>query len=275
MKYNFNDHFEMLYLRHDYVKRCKNINKMDIRPFNGVIQKTAKMFFYRNERLLTEVGMSVEDVASVTSLYAAVFLDLYSMENNKEKKEAFLNKNKTEVLVKDKSNMVNFLRQKLTHFITVCQRKSRNITGVRTDTTAFAATKNSVPGDYVEIKNNHKALGYRKVGREEFKNIKKNSPLNNLVDDSGFEVVVNTRQKEKLGTHDYRLITSYNSNNRTPEDSVILAEEEAKIGMDMSRFQHLDTKKKKNILRNFINKQSDNSQYKEEVATAKKMLKCI
>jgi len=305
-KYNFNDDFEMLYLRHEYLSRIPNVDQIDITPFESIANATARLMYDKFRTNFSKISLEQEDIASVTKVYLVAFLGLYSIKVNEDAIERFVAKYKvkngkdsypTEVEFerKDRNNLINFLRQRLYHFSTLCERKGRNILVGRDIRGAFAKTKDSILACDEELVKDHKKYGYRKVTKKELKEAKekcKKSGISDLCDVDGFEIVeveiltqglwnVEGFNPEKdydghmiIPSSNYEMIygegnTIYNS---SPEQSYVYAEEEFDLKSFKKRFFKLSNEERVKKLKFFIQKYGNTNTYKGEIKLAKKYM---
>jgi len=305
-KYNFNDDFEMLYLRHEYLSKIPNVDQIDITPFESIANATARLMYDKFRTNFSKVSLEQEDVASVTKVYLVAFLGLYSIKINEDALERFVAKykikngknsypNEMEFERKDRNNLINFLRQRLYHFSTLCERKGRNILVGRDIRGAFAKTIDSTPVCDEELVKNHKKHGYRKVTKNELKEAKersKNIGTLDLYDIDGFQIIEVEILTQGLWNiegfnpeKDYdghMLIPSSNCDmiygesntiyNSSPDQSYIYAEEEFDLKGFKQKFFKLDNEERIKKLKFFIQKYGNTATYKSEIKLAKKYI---
>ena len=305
-KYNFNDNFEMLYLRHEYLARIQNVDKIDITPFDHIANTTARIMYDKHFKNFNKMGFEVEDVISVTRIYLVAFLGLYSIDINKGALDRFVAKYKEkngedsyptrkEIIRKDRNNLINFLKQRLSHYSVLCERKGRNVLVGKDFKGVFAETLNSKPACDEEIANDHKKYGYRKVTKKELKEakeiaVKYETPY--MYDKHGFKIIqVEILAKKPLliegfsPKREYDGHTFISSSNYSlmhgerrdiysndPEQSYIYAEEELGISNFKKIFFSLDNKNRMEKLKSFIREYGKEKGYKREIKLAKKWI---
>jgi len=291
-KYNYRDNFEYLYLRHDYAKRCKNLNSEYLKEFNGIINKTVNIMFAKHYPIFTKMGFEKEDIITVASMYVLYYMELYSIRNNTNYKNKYIqnytkSKNKLpsedDVYQYDKISMINFLRQKLAHMSKVCSRKSKNIIGGHKKRYIFALTENAQKVDDNLIIDNHNKYGYRVVTIKEFKEAKKRAKLNNssiVVDDNGFEILEIDR-KNKFEIIDYPLdndrqnkfeINQSNMYNSNPEDLIIDKQKQLLTNRYRDLLNSMSEKRQKKLLKKFVKNNKHIPYMKKELTLARKMI---
>ena len=186
-----------------------------------------------------------------------------------------------ELLRKERTNLISFLRQRIQHASVICSRKARNITVGEDRRAIYALTNDSAPASHEMIYNMGEELGYRKVTKEEYKSIKKNakgSKTKELVDENGFAVIEIEILNDGIAEHDYRGIFLTNKTDcyhNSPEEFAIISEEEREIEIMMNKLNSLDITNRKSRLKKFIKEHRGDKRYKEEISTARKLLKAL
>ena len=284
MKYNYKDHFEMLYLRHDYIKSCGELDGKYIKKYTGIINKTSYIMFDKLRRSFNRVGFEIDDIKSISSLYAALYMKMDSIQCNEAALDRYVKSYKArfgkdtypssdELDREDRNHLIKFLRQKLLHCVTICDRKSRNIVIGRDKTQYFAYTEDSKSASNEEIISNYKALGYRKVTKQEFKNARKAAMENGtkeLYSEEGHNIFEIEIIAAGVKQEDYDMIS--NKNNRSPEEMLLEIEEERNISLCLREFRELDEENKRKTLVEFVYKNKNNKYLRKELRLARKML---
>lgn len=305
-KYNYQDDFEMVYLRHEYIEKIEDPEKVDIKKFKHIAERTARLMYDKYKPNFEKVGFDVDDAISIASMYHLAYMGLYSVRVNEGAMERFVNfyKNKhgedkspSEEAIdkKDRNNLINFLGQRFHHCNTVCGRKSRNILVSRDFSGAFAKTEKSKPASNEEIMANYKKFGYRKVTHKELKEIKaekKKSGIKELYDKDGFPVIEIEVLSKGLISIDglnpdkdydgYRAIGNsayedfYGQGNgkyhSDPESVCVEKEERNERIRNKSAFYKFDKEDKIKKLKFFIRKNRGNPLMKKELTLAKKFI---
>lgn len=284
---NFHDHFEDLYLRHDYIKMAKQLNGAYYEEFKHIIKITASIMYKKHMPEFQKVGFVEDDLKSVAGVYALTFMELYSLRNKEEQMERFVavfrRKHGTDPLEDDifraeKNHMINFLRQKLSYCATLCNRKSRNIIGGRDRTMFFAFTENSIDVRIFDIIGNHTKLGYRKITAKEYKlSLKRAKELgeSQLVDEKGFKIFRVDRVSRGITKEEYTNLLENERSLELKNPEVIMMElEEASILEEYKdRYAKLTLQEKRKILMRFIDKNKSKKAYRKQVSLARKKLK--
>ena len=134
-KYNYKDNFEMVYLRHEYLARCEKLNTAYIDEFAGIVNTTAQIMYKKFFKNFNTMGFAIEDVVSVTNMYMLYYMELYSLREHDEKEKKYIKKYLTKYkkvptpgVIKnyDRNCLIQFLRQRIQHFSTLCYRKYKD-----------------------------------------------------------------------------------------------------------------------------------------------------
>ena len=278
----------MLYLRHDYLNRIDSHDEQDVIKFRAIVNRTAKLMYDKYKFNFEKVGFDLDDIKVITNVYMLSYMGLYSLKNNesvrKKYTKRYLKKDKEfdqkEMDRIERNNLINFLRQKLHHCSTVCNRKARNIRAGIDIKRAFAETESSQKSCNEVILTDYKRLGYRKVTSKELKEAKKRSKIagiNDLFDDNGFRIIEIEILDPGIQRDDYEAIfESYGGAfYKTPAESMEIEEETRKIIGYRNTFEGLEVHDRKKILKDFIRVNYRNPKYREEVKEARNILKAI
>lgn len=287
-RYTYQDDFEMLMVRHEYISKVKNPDPVWMKKFENIVNITASIMFEKLKPNFSKVGYDLDDVISITNCYMVGYMGLYSIERNEESKrkvlEAFVKRferepTDEEIDKKERTNMISFLRQRLQHASIVCGRKAKNITVGEDKRMAFAFTESSIPASDELILEKGKELGYRKLKKSELKDIKlaaRVSRNRELVDKDGFRVVEIEILNEGITEYDYRCLflnEKQDIYNSTPEQFGITYEKNKDLSLMKEEFENMSIEAKKSCLVQFLDTFKNNPKYKGELSTAKEMLK--
>lgn len=286
-KKNYKDDFELLYLRHDYLERTEKLNGDYYKEFENIINITNNIMFRKHSKTFYKVGFNEDDLRTVTAMYALAYMDLYSIRNNKSEKNKFLRsfrkRNNADPTKEDYrkaeiNHMINFLRQRLVHCVTVCERKSRSIVCGRDRSALYAFTENSAEADPMLIMGSHNKYGYRKVTAKEYKEVTKKAKElgdSQLVDKDGYKIFVIENITSGMAKEEYlNLILDQNSDIlKNPEQAILDRENERMMKCYKDRFYNLPNEEKKKVLKDFIKKNKNNDHYKKQVRLARKILR--
>jgi len=289
-RYTYQDNFEMLILRHDYLSRVENPDPRWVKEFEGVVNKTSWIMFNKFRSNFTKIGYEIEDVINITNCYMISYMSLYSIRMNetvlekikKSYKKRFGVYPKQEYIDrKEKINMINFLRQRLQHAALICSRKLRNINVDTERIATYAYTEESVSVPEHVIFSQGEKFGYRKVTKDEFKEIKKLAKKNKtsvLKDKFGYSVIQIDIPNNGIGLEDYKDLfvhTKEDVYHRSPEQSLRGIEDEIDMTNMIDEFFGLSDQNKKSCLKDFIDRYKDDKSYKIELREARKMLKSL
>ena len=161
--------------------------------------------------------------------------------------------------------------------VRVCRQKVRNIKGQPSEEYAVFYGQEKPPKFHRKLLRNHEEFGYRKVDFSVFKSIRKKADVNH--DATMFQfgdmwyVAIPLEQKslelEDIVSSGYNPYENFH--NMQPNDLY----EEKEFDRLYSIFSRKPDHKKSLILRKFIAKNRNKMQYKEEVATARKILRSL
>ena len=282
-QYNYQDDFEMLFFRHEYLTKLKNPNPQWIEDFKGVIKVTSAMMYNKYSTNFIRVGVDEDDINGLAQMFTLYYMELYSVRKSEETLNKFIDKytaregrapTEDEINSSEKNHLINFLRQKIKHADTVCSRKARNIICSRSVSVVLARTAETTKASEEEILADHKKFGYRKVTQKELKEIEKNSQHNNLTDKDGYHVVKITRHADNMSKTDYDLIMHDNVNiySSSPEDNLAEQDNIQELSMYREKFAEMSLKERKRILNRFIKQNRGKKRMKVEMKAAKALL---
>lgn len=286
---NYSDHFEDLYLRHDYLKKAGKLNGQYYNEFKHIINITAKQVYDKFGKIFKKVGFEFEDVESITAIYALSYMELYSIKNDPACRKRFLKHyraehgkdavpSEQEVFENESKLMIHFLRQKLSHCATVCERKKRNIVCGKFKKAVFAFTKDSSDASDLEIIDNYQKHGYRKVTKKELKeSIAQARKLgeSTYVDENGYKIFQVEVPNHGISRYDYETIvqTQTSLSLQDPESISISLEEKASLNKYKKKVSQMSLKEKQSLLKKFVRKQRGKTGYKDQIKLARKLLK--
>lgn len=283
----FDDNFEELYLRHDLAGRIAEMDGSYIREYRGIIWNTTEIIYQQNHNVMRIVGFEMEDLISISNMYAIYYMSLYSLRHNEKAMEKFLMKYKIkhgkdahppkeEVNRVERNNLINFLRQKLYHCCLVFVRKGRNILGGSHVKIYLAETDKSKKVDIYMAAKEPKKYGFRVVTQNEFKEIKKKpkGEYGEMFDDKGFKVHIYEEMPRSLTVEEHEeAFMSRNIYYEDPEIACSFLQKEVEFEALERKFQNFDKKSKRKMLNKFIYDHATNDTLKEEVKIARRLLK--
>jgi hypothetical protein len=260
-----------------------------------ILQK--KTFFY-NVSLFRLVGLDLDDMLNIGNVHIVNFLGLFAINVGPGKYREFAKTfenthgrkpNKSDVLNKNRAIFTLFFKQRVEDVIRICRQKARNIKGIPTEEYFYYYGPNKPPQILRELIKNYEKLGFKKLDTAIYKSIKKkmnirmgmrnrfgNSILgNNFTFDNNYYVAVPVGRKY-LSDHDFdgANISPYdNMHNMNPEDIYFVSEDEEVWKNVKEEFNSKSNILKANIVRRFISENQSNPRFKEEINTAKRLLK--
>ncbi|HLD91621.1 MAG TPA: hypothetical protein VI911_11540 [Patescibacteria group bacterium] len=282
MRNSYDKDFEKSYLRYDYLTRIKQYDPNWVSQHKNTVEITSMKMYEKLRTNFNLVGFDGEDLKSIGNIYMLAYMGLYSLETNEKLRNRFvvkfLEKNKTEptkqeLAQADRNNLINFLRQRIQHCSTICERKSRNIKAGRAKMGIYAETKHSKPVCDELLLEDHKKYGYRSVTQKEYREIKSKS--DSLIDQYGYGVRLIQIPCGNMEIDDYEFIRKNifcDTYSDDPEEMMLNYESDKQLEYHRNKFDSLTVKEKISMLRSFIKDNSNDSQLKNELKTARKTL---
>lgn len=284
-KIKTSEDFELCYIRHQYFRRVKyNPTEAEMEPYMKIVAHLTKNTFYTYINLFKAVGMYHDDVLNIGRVHLVSFLGLYALERMEEKKKLFVEKfEKNEYRTptendfdqKNKANFTMFFKQRMEDLVRVCRQKVRNIKGLPSEECIVFCGPARPPKYPKRLLREFNELGFKKIEYAVFKSIRKKIQVDHdamIFQFGGQWYVAIPVEHRSLDAEDI-VGSGYNpyenAHNMRPDD---LYEEK-----ELDRYSCLFNKKsilrKRVTLRNFIAKNRGKAHYKEEVATAKRLLR--
>jgi hypothetical protein len=282
-KIRTSDNFELCYLRHQYFRRVKyNPTEKEMQPYIKIVEHLTKNTFFTYFNLFKAVGMYHDDILSIGRVHLVSFLGLYSLEKNKEKREEYIDRiikyefrtpDEADFNQKNKANFTLFFKQRMEDLVRVCRQKVRNIKGQQSEEYSTFCGKQRPPKYIRSILDSYEEIGYKKISSSVFKSIRKKANVNHDASifkyDNTWYVSIVLEQKNLniediigSGSNPYE-----NIHNMQPDDVY--------VEKMCYTFDKKSSNEKQNILRDFIAKNEFNGQYKQEIITAKKLLRSL
>lgn len=287
-KIHSKNEFELCYLRHQYLRKAKtNPTVYEMKPFMPIAAHMAKNTYYVYKNLFQMVGFEVEDVINISNVHLVSFLGLFSLDKVPRRYEEFVNlylntkrpaPTEEQILNKNKADCTEFLKQRMEDVVRVCRQKARNIKGLPTEEYFFYCGKERPPAVLRDLVEDYEKYGYRKLDQAVYKSIRKkihvdDSPifrLHNL-----YYVAVPVEQKH-LHITDFigaGLDPSDNMHNMTPESIFFAIEDNTSFEKKKEEFEGRTKGQRARMVRQFIEQNHGNPDYRDELKAARKMLK--
>ena len=287
-KIRTSDSFELCYLRHQYFRRVKyNPTPEEMQPYMKIVEHFTKNTFFTYFNLFRAVGICQwQDVLNIGRVQLVSFLGLYALENADVKRKDFSEKflkyqykepGEKDFDQKNKANFTMFFKQRMEDLVRVCRQKVRNIKGKPSEEYSIFCGKEKPPKHPKQLLRDYKELGYKKLDFSIFKSIRKKASVNNdatIFEFNGTWYVAIALEQKNLdiehiigaGSDPYE-----NVHNMRPDELY-----EEKESEKLHRLFYKKSNYRKGVaLRNFIAKNKSNRQYREEIATAKKLLRSL
>ena len=289
-KIHSRNEFELCYLRHQYLRKTThNPSKEEMQPYMAIAKHMAKNTFFTYRNLFHLVGFESEDIVNIANVHLVSFLGLFSLDKLPEKYKDFvaiykLNNSKEpgpeDILNKNKASCTSFMKQRMEDVVRVCRQKARNIKGLPTEEFFFYCGVAKPPKILRNLAENYEKYGYRKLDTAVYKSIRKKArPEDGRIFrfNGKYYVAVLVAQKslaiEDLNGAD---MNPYDSiHNMDPEEVLFSLESNTTWEARQEEFENNSRSKKASIIKKFIEENRENEKYKEELRTAKKLLKTL
>lgn len=286
-KINTSNDFELAYLRHQYFRRVKyNPTEIDMLPYMSIVEHLTRNTFFTYFNLFKAVGMYHEDIVNIGRVHLVSFIGIYSLEEKDSKKKEFAEKfekanykeaEEKDFIQKNKANFTFFFKQRMEDLVRICRQKVRNIKGQPSKDYSVFYSKEKPPKFLYKLLKDYESLGYKKLDFSIFKSIRKKANVNHdatMFEFDGFWYVAIALEQKSLeledivgaGCNPYE-----NYHNMQPDELY----REKEIKSLSSIFNKKSVYKKKMTLQNFIAKNQNKAQYKEEMNTAKRLLRSL
>ncbi len=279
--------FELCYLRHQYFRRVKfNPTPEEMQPYMAIVEYLTKNTFFVYFNLFRGIGMYHDDLINIGRVHLVSFLGLYALEQSKDKKKEFEIKfnfyngrdaEEKDIVQKNKANFTMFFKQRMEDLVRVCRQKVRNVKGQASEDYIVFCGSSKPPKYPQRLLKQFQDFGYKKVDFAIFKSIRKKADVNHdatIFEFGGLWYVAIALEQKNLELDD--LVGSeynpYDNIHNAQPDQIL---EEREVQNLSNLFEYKANNRKRNILRKFVAQNRNNVQYKEEVSTARKLLRSI
>ena len=284
---NSNAHFELCYLRHQYLRKVKKQpTREEMEPYHKIVENFAGTTFYTYKNLFLMVGLDLEDVVNVGQIQVVSFVGLFALERNPKKladfKRNFRSRNsiicsKADILNKNQANFTYFLKQRLQELVRICSQKAKNIKGAIAEEFVVFRGLKQPPKDIEDLLEDHEKYEYSPLTTTAFRTIKKR--MNNkqegpvYLDGKTWYVCVPIRKKN-INFTDFTC-NNYNPydnlHNMTPEE-VLDRKECTDWDGKWLKFNIISNEQRKVVIQEFIHANQGKVVFKDELKTAKRFL---
>jgi hypothetical protein len=290
-KIHCKNEFELCYLRHQYLRKVDfNPSEEQMRPYFGIVSNLAKNTFFTYRNLFGTVGLESEDLISIGQVHLVSFLGLFSVEKfTDEKLEAFIKSYEVKyrrhieeegVLDKNKANFTLFLKQRFEDVVRICRQKVRNIKGYPTDDHYVFYGPKKPPKMLTDLLVDHEKYGFKKMDIAVFKTIRKKAGARGAnffkFNDNYYVSVKHEHRNLDLVDFSGAGLDPYDSiHNMSPER--IFFDQEDIIFWENKRveFDSYPVSRRVKLIKSFISKYKNKKDYKDEIKTARKLLKSM
>lgn len=287
-KIHSKDEFELCYLRHQYLRKCaENPDENEMDHYATIVVQQSKRTFFTYFNLFNGVGMEMDDVVSIGKTHIVSYLGLFALEKQPFKMTEFVrifterngkSPSRSDIMNKNKANFTLFLKQRYEELVRICRQKARNIKGMPTEEYYVFCGVKRPPRFLRNLLEGHEKFGYKKLDISIFKSVKKKAkPANDkyFKYNETWYVCVPIEQRQ-LGTVDFigADMDPYDSiHNMSPEQIYFDREQNARFQANKDVFDNFSSNEKANVIKNFIKEKRGQPLFREEVRTAKKLLK--
>jgi len=299
-KIHSKDEFELCYLRHQYIRRVKyNPTAAEMEPYMKIVSIQAKKTFTTYLNLFKLVGLDYDDMVNIGRVHLVSFLGLYSLEKVPQKYAEFVanhlkktNREPSEEVIdnKNRANLTLFMKQRMEDVVRVCRQKARNIKGMATDEFYVFYGPKRPPRNVRKLLENHEKYGFKKMDIASFKTIRKRvmkdkkakrtrpiqpTKSHEILNFAGAFYVSIPLEHRDLTVLDFagaNLDPYDNIHNKSPEELMLHNLDINEYERKKANFEAQTSKRKENIVRNFIRKNKKNPMFKEEIVLARKFL---
>lgn len=290
-KISCKDQFEDCYLRHKYIKRIKvQATREELEPYFGIAIHMAKNTYYTYKNLFLNIGFELDDLIAISKAHLPTYLGLFALEKMPQKYEDFVcghynrgrEKPDQEIFLnKNKANCTLFLKQRMEDLVRICRQKVRNITGTPAEEFYYYSSKNTPPSILRDLIDGYEKLGFKKLDISIYKAIRKRANVeysaNIFLFEKMYYIQVPTGKKH-LAADDFvgaDLDYRDNPHNFDPEKTLLTDLDNKKWEKRKQVFDNRPKHVKIRTLRSFIKQNAGNVVFKQEVKTARKLLKNI
>lgn len=291
-KIHSKNEFELCYIRHQYFRRVEyNPTNEEMTPYKQIIRSLSQRTYYTYPKLFHIVGMTFDDVHAIGTIHLVNFIGLFELgpEKNAEKYNEFVNfitykyKAKTldvEILDKNKANLTCFIKQRLEDLVRICKQKAKNIKGLRVDEyTPFFGPK-PPPKELWRLLEDNEAHGYKRVDNVTFKAYRKKVKAKHgeafqFAGNWYVPVPISQRALTWEDLEGAGFDPRENEHNLNPEQILLRNYEENRIDKMIKMFKNGSKEDRARTILQFVEKNADNPEFKDEILTARKMLRTL
>src|ERR1035437_282695 len=291
-KIDSKNEFELCYLRHQYLRKVDyNPTAEEIKVYSPISERMSRQTFYNYSyrHLFSTIGMGIEDIYSISRVWAVEFIGLFEFSEikNRKKYEEFYAGHAKKYLVAPNDRAVisgnmalftMFMKQRLEDMIRICRQKAKNIKGFKVEDYIAFYGPTEPPEDIYKLIGDNKAYGFRIIDNRSFKAIKKRvkAQIDKPFQFAGSWYVAVSMEPRNLTLVDLQgagLDPQDNIFNMGPEKLFQLKEQEIGFDKKVRMFQNSHNEEKAKTIFDFIEKNEDNPEFEEEVMIARKYLR--
>lgn len=282
---DFEDEFELVIMRWRYLLQSPNPTNDRMAQFDTIVNSTTRKIWRRFKYAYGVTGYDMDDVKALGRVHLVSYIGQFGLLEHEDKLvnfiKGFIKKNEKEpteqeILRKDRANCASFLYQRLEESAKICAQKNRNIRG--TD-----GVKCAYIGDFLvdapaeAIMDNPAHYGLTKLTKKRTEELE---AISTLKTDVGFVAegkhvrVIDTSPKPMTEVDATELF--YNSKNSLflmdPLETMEYFAEAVRDEEIKNIFEGLETDKRKELLKEFLDDNKGNPKMAEELKAARDMI---
>lgn len=289
-KIHSKNEFELCYLRHQYLRRCKrNPSLEEMSPYKSIVTQQATKTFFMYFNLFQSVGMERDDVINIGLTHLKSFLCLFSLEAQPEKRADFervfqkMNEElpgEEAIMNKNKANFTLFMKQRMQELVRISQQKVRNVRGLPSEEFYIFYGPKKPPKILRNLLERYEQLGFKKMDMSVFKSIKKKAKPENqkyfFYNEKWYVCVPVEHKVLTKEDFDGADMNPYDSvHNMDPEQIYFDREVSTQLESKKNQFHQFSNQQKIALIKSFIAEKKGQRSYRDEIKTARKLIKSL
>jgi len=195
-KFTAEDDYELVYLRHRYIRRSPNPANARLEMFYPACKAIVKKISNRFEYVFKINGQGPEDLYNTSLVHIISYLGEFGLREHPEKLDAFVasftkkegrEPTSTEVDEKDIRSFQSFLYQRLEEWGKVAATKNKNIRGTYSFTGYIMKEGKADEIDLTVLKTDFERFGYKMIKKKEYEDTLKLAGINKKAVNFEFE----------------------------------------------------------------------------------------
>ena len=233
-KISYQEHFELIYLRHKYFRKSTNPSPQRLGEFEEMICNISDKIYYKNIMTFKIIGFEEDDLRNIGRINTVSFISMSGLKENPTLMTKFIadhkakfgqnsEPSKRDIFLRECYNLSKYLNQRLQEVAFFCEKKNNNIIADKTSKHYFIGNPKKNPEDE-SLMMNPQAFGYKKITELQYKKyLKEYNPKNAnqflIADNLLVRVVVKRANPEAIS--DFYNYTYDGESVSDPEDILI------------------------------------------------------